>query len=535
MMISRRNFTTLSVATLGALLLNACSSDKSKTALPDSSADYGLQSSGYPVVTKPLTLTSSGTKSALAPDYNTMALVKEWQKTTNITVEWQNLPDTVFQEKKNLILASGDLPDAFFNTGLSDSEVVTYGTNGTLVPLETLIESHAPNLKKILDARPDIKAAITMSDGHIYTLPSVEELGLVQFPHMLAINKAWLDKLGMAVPTTIDEYHDALLAFKKDDPAGGGKTIPLSYEPGSWCGDIVDLIAALGGLPDNADHRIVQDGKVIFTAAQPEYKKAISALNTWYKEGLIDPESFSQDDKAYLAKGKTTTQSLGSFVWWEIEEMVGAEQADDYVLVPIMTGVDGKKLASVSNNQEISRGAFAITRTNKYPAATMRWVDYLYEPVQSAQSNWGPIGVTLKKDAKGILVQIPADASTSAGERRQKVAPGGPKIITKEDFVNVVAPEPRAADRQKIVQDMYLPNAANNGYPPVPLSNEELQQITSIETDITSVTKQKLAKWVVQGGIDAEWDGYVSQLKSIGLDRMIETYQQAYDRYQKNS
>lgn len=535
MMISRRNFTSLSVLAVGALMLNACSSDKSKGAIQDSSADYGLQGSGYPVVTKPLTLTFSGSKSALAPDYKGMALVQEWQKTTNITVDWQNLPDNVYQEKKNLILASGDLPDAFFNTGLSDSEVATYGTNGTLLALETLIDSHAPNLKKILDARPDIKAAITSSDGHIYTLPSVEELGLVQFPHMIAINKTWLDKLGLAVPTTIDEYHDALLAFKTADPAGGGKTIPLSYEPGTFCGDIVDLIAALGGLPDNVDHRIVQDGKVVFTAVQPQYKKAISALNSWYKEGLIDPESFSQDDKSYLAKGKTTTQSLGSFVWWEIKEMVGEDQAGDYVLVPILTGVDGKKLASVANNQEINRGAFAITRANKYPAATMRWVDYLYEPVQSAQANWGPIGVTLEKDAKGVLVQIPADASTSEGERRQKVAPGGPKVITKEDFVSVVAPEPRAAERQKIVQEMYLPHAANAAYPPVPLSNEELQQISSIETDVKSLTKQKLAKWIVQGGVEAEWDGYVSQLKSIGLDRMIETYQQAYDRFQSNS
>ncbi|WP_245934452.1 ABC transporter substrate-binding protein [Arthrobacter psychrolactophilus] len=534
MMISRRNFTSLSVLAVGTLMLNACSG-KSNSPVEDASADFGLQGSGYPVVTKPLTLSFSGTKSALAPDYKTMALVQEWQKTTNITVDWQNLPENVFQEKKNLILASGDLPDAFFNTGLSDSEVATYGTNGTLLPLETLIDAHAPNLKKILDARPDIKAAITSSDGHIYTLPSVEELGLVQFPHMLAINKIWLDKVGLEMPSTIEDYHDALVAFKKEDLAGGGKTIPLSYEPGTFCGDIVDLIAALGGVPDNVDHRIVQDGKVVFTAVLPEYKKAITALNGWYQEGLIDPESFSQDDKSYLAKGKTTTPSLGSFVWWEIKEMVGEDRAADYALVPILTGVDGKQRASVANNQEINRGAFAITRANKYPAATMRWVDYLYDPVQSAQANWGPIGVTLKKDDKGILVQIPADASTSEGERRQKVAPGGPKIITKDDFSNVVAPEPRAAERQKIVQEMYLPHAANDAYPPVPLSNEELQQISSIQTDVTSLTQQKLAKWIVQGGIDGEWDGYVSQLKNIGLEKMIETYQQAYDRFKQNS
>ena len=67
------------------------------------------------------------------------------------------------------------------------------------------------------------------------------------------------------------------------------------------------------------------------------------------------------------------------------------------------------------------------------------------------------------------------------------------------------------------------------------LSNEELQQISTIQTDITALVKQNMAKWIVSGGIEQEWDGYVSQLKNVGVDKMIEVYQQAYDRYKKNS
>lgn len=215
--------------------------------------------------------------------------------------------------------------------------------------------------------------------------------------------------------------------------------------------------------------------------------------------------------------------------------MVGADRANNYSIVPVLEGVDGKRIASQSNNQEIARGAFAITRTNKYPAATMRWADNLYDPIQSAQANWGPVGETLQKDASGLLTQIPAPAGTSEGERRQKVAPGGPKANTAENFKTVVAPEPRAAERQKIVNELYKPFAGNDGYPPVALSNEELQQISTIQTDITSLVKQNMAKWIVSGGIEQEWDGYVSQLKNVGVDKMIEVYQQAYDRYKSNS
>eukprot|EP01135_Chromosphaera_perkinsii_P009295 Nk52_evm1s1709 gene=Nk52_evmTU1s1709 len=136
-----------------------------------------------------------------------MELVQAWEADSGITINWNNEPDEVWGEKKNLLLAGGELPDALFNTGLSDAEVAKYGANGTLLALEDLIEENAPTLAAILAERPDIKAAITASDGHIYTLPSVEELGLVEFPRMLFINTDWLETYGLEMPTTVEEYH----------------------------------------------------------------------------------------------------------------------------------------------------------------------------------------------------------------------------------------------------------------------------------------------------------------------------------------
>lgn len=277
------------------------------------------------------------------------------------------------------------------------------------------------------------------------------------------------------MPTTVEEYHAALEAFKTQDPNGNGKAdeIPLSFRTDSFCANPHDLVAALGGQPENNDHRIVRDGKVQFTASTDEYRAGIEGLSEWYSQGLIDPESFSQDDVAYLSKGKAETPVLGSFFWWELEEMVGDDRAGDYAMLGVLEGVDGERLASVANNQEISRGAMAITRANAYPAATMRWADRLYDPVMSAQASWGPLGVTLEEDADGMLVQIPAAEGESEGERRQKVAPGGPKITTAEDFETVVAPEPRAKVRQDLVEEYYAPYAANEAYPPVLLSTDE--------------------------------------------------------------
>ena len=76
------------------------------------------------------------------------------------------------------------------------------------------------------------------------------------------------------MPQTLDEYTEALVAFKTQDPNGNGKAdeIPLSFMHMQWCMDIAGIFGAFG-LPDNMEHRIVRDGKVIFTATRLNIRK----------------------------------------------------------------------------------------------------------------------------------------------------------------------------------------------------------------------------------------------------------------------
>lgn len=529
----RRLAPTAAASAILALALTSCTAPD-ETSGDDRSSEYGFNETGLPIVDETLTLSIAGEKASLAPDYNEMELVQQWEEDTNIAIEWNMLAPEVYLDKRNLLLASNDLPDAFLNSRFTDDELVRYGTDGTLIPLEGLIEQYAPNLQAIFEERPELKAAVTASDGHIYSLPSAEELGLAAVPFFWSINKSWLDALGLDVPTTVDEYHDALVAFKTQDPNGNGKAdeIPLSFINNWWCADIGDLFAALGGIADNSDHRIVRDGEVIYTGADERYRDAIATLHEWYEEGLIDPESFTQDDKAYLAKGKTETPVLGSYVWWETAEVVGTDRADEYVLLPVLEGVEGQ-LVGRSNYADFGRNAFAITSANEFPSATMRWVDELYEPVMAAQVSYGPVGETLVENADGVLEQAELPEGVNAGELRQKVAlgAGAPHVLTREHFETVVLPEPRALERLIDLEEHYLPYAEPENYPSVFFSVEELEEIGSIEADIKALVEQKRAEWITSGGVEGEWDGYVSQLESMGLDRLVEIWQAGYDRF----
>jgi putative aldouronate transport system substrate-binding protein len=335
------------------------------------------------------------------------------------------------------------------------------------------------------------------------------------------------------MPTTLDELHDVLVAFKTKDPNGSGKQeeIPFSFIADWWCADVADLIFSPFGLPDTADHKVVKDGKVIYTAIQPEYKEAIGYFSKWVSEGLVDKEAFTQDDKAYLAKGKLNPESLGAFVWWETEEVVGTDRAKDYVLLPPLKGKDGKTIVSRSNYAEVGRGVFVITKANKQPDLTLRWVDQLYEPRMSAQINWGPVGIIYKEDTNGELVNLPLPEGTVMGEYRQKVAPGGPLLVLNTDFGKVVEMEPRAKQRKDDINKIYAPYLWPENYPQVFLSAEDLTKVNRIQVDLDKLVKQKRSGWMLNGGIEKEWDSYVAELKKIGLDDAMKIWQDALDRY----
>jgi len=525
----------LALGLSASLALTGCSSSESGKESKESAVAFN--ESGLPIVEEEVTLNFVSPKQPLAPDYSEMVIFDRLQEATNVSIKWNNIPGDGYQEKKNLLLASGDLPDAFYASGFTDQDLMQHGQSGTIIPLEDLIDKYAPNLKKLFEERPELKQIVTAPDGHIYSLPRAEEMDLVGMPNIMFINQTWLDKLGLEMPTTLEEYHDVLKAFKEKDPNGNGKQdeIGLTFWFNGWCGNEGDLIG-LFGLPDapfEADHRIVRDGKVIYAATQPEFKEAIAYYHQWVKEGLIDPEVVTQDTAQLFAKGKTEDPTLGSFIWWEDTEVVGTDRVDDYAILPPLKGKDGEIIVGRSNYSEYGRDAFVITSANNNPEITMRWVDQLYEPKMSAQINWGPIGEIYEEDQNGMLVNKELPEGVAMGELRQKVAPGGPFVVLKEHFGTVVDMEPRAKERLDILDKYYKPHMVEENYPQIFFSAEELEKINTIEPEIKEFVKQKEAQWLIEGGIEEEWDEYIEQLEAMGLNELMEVYQSGLDRFNK--
>lgn len=493
--------------------------------------------------------------SALSPDNSEKPLVQQMNENMGVTIDWNCVSGDTLTEKKNLILNAGDsLPDALMSAQLTDSELITGGANGLFIALEDLInEENTPNLMKLIEKRPEILATCTMPDGHVYSLPTISEMGfeysdgnvyyIGAIPQFTAINTDWLEAVGMEMPTTVDELHDVLVAFKENDVNGNGDStdeIPLSFifpeKNGSWCAGMSTLFAPFGCTDYNADHRAIEDGKVYYQAASDAYKNAIAYYHDWFEEGLIDIEVFSQDSSQYIAKGNGEDPRLGVFVWWEIPEVVGQERAASYEYLPILKGADGTYKVNLNEMGTTGRDKFAITKDCENPELLLKWVDQLYDPLMSMQAIYGPIGEywTEEPDENGCYSMRELKEGETAGELKSKNELLGPTRQLSEDYGTYYYMEDRAQERLDDLNDFWFQYVESTEYyPTVVYTEEEIETINDRLSDIKSMTEEKAAHWLRDGGIEEEWDQYLKDLDNMGLQDVVSAWQAAYDRYQE--
>lgn len=495
--------------------------------------------------------------SALSSGYDDNPVLKEMAENAGISITWETMSDSL-SEQVNIRIAGNDLPDAFNAVGFSNYDLSNYGQDGTFIDLTPYItEEYMPNLTKILEEHPDIRAAITMDDGCIYGLPAGEQMGtagvgkaedynIYTIPQYSMINKTWLDELGLEVPTTLDELHDVLVAFQENDMAtmygnDAGQTIPLSFGIDQWCWGQNIYYAGFGFTNWTndvcADLLLQPDGTVNFVSDDDNYRAALEYFHNWFTEGLIDQEVFSQDDTQYMAK--CSQGRVGVATWWYIEELMG-DHADDYVFLPVLDGPDGTHNVTVRDGGGINSGSLSITSACESPINLLKFYDQWYIPENTMQLQYGPIGTYFTgQDENGLWQSVTdeeaqAQFGKSAGELKSEMEVAGPKLILSDYYANVFEMEPRAQERLTDLYDYWMQFVDDTTTYPIDcvFTSDELDTIDRYRVDFENFVAEQEAAWLRDGGItDETWAAYKDNLNSYGMDKLLEVYQAAYDRY----
>lgn len=485
-------------------------------------------------------------------DPNKRTIFKRLQEKTNVEINWTAIQSDQWSDKISLEMANTkDMTDFIFSAGFSDNDLLKYAKQGVIIPLEEYIDAYMPNLKKVFDTYPEYKTMCTDTDGHIWALPWIEQLGsgkeaIQTVGNMSFINKKWLDFLGLKVPKTIDEFEQVLIAFR--DHASelqkkfkiDGEIIPMSCIVNDGDQDPSILINGFGegyGDADKGRHiAVTNDRKVICSATQDGYKAGITWLHKLYKEGLIDTESFTQEWSTYVAKGKSGRYGV-CFSW----DVANIDNLKDWVPLPALTA-DTRNITPQNGSftSGFDRGRCVITAVAKNPALVCAWLDQMYDPFQSPQNNWGTYGedddfdiFELSKNADGgEMLKHAALGDASPVEVREAEAVGGPLAIL-DDYYDVYVTCPDDAKyRLDWIKKYYTPDM--NGdyvYPNVFMSQDDTKRLSDLQADIEKLINANKSDWIMNGFNDADWDKYISELKAYGLDEYIEIFQKYLDAY----
>ena len=489
---------------------------------------------------------------------NNRTIFKRLEEATNVHVEWRTIQSDQWGEKIALEMANArTLPEVVFTAGFGDTDLQKYAKQGAIIALEKYIDTCMPNLQKVFEQAPEYRVMCTDENGHIWAFPWIEQLGyektaIQAVGNMPFINKGWLDFLGLAVPTTVDEFEAALIAFRDNADALkaefniDGSIIPMSFIMNDQ--DPYILINGFGegyGDVDGGRHiAVTNDKKVICTATQEGFKKGTAWMHKLYEEGLIDPEAFTQEWSTYVAKGKSGR--YGVCFTWDVANIAQVSMDDliagkGWVPLPALTA-DVRNITPQNGSftSGFDRGRCVVTATCKNPELVCSWLDLMYAPQQSPQNNWGTYGenddfdiFVMGTNAEGepMLTHAPL-GDASPVEVREAESVNGPLAILDSYYGKYVTLPDDAAYRLNWIKDVYTPDMNNDYvYPNVFMNANDNKECSNLNADLRKCINTAKSDWVMNGFTDADWNRFQNDLKAYGLDKYLEIHQKYLDAY----
>ncbi|KWX76414.1 ABC transporter substrate-binding protein [Paenibacillus riograndensis] len=475
-----------------------------------------------------------------------------------IKFNWQINPSDGAKEKRQISLASGDYPDAYLLTAyideFSQGDVLKYGQQGVLVPLNDLIDKYAPNIKAAMEKHPEMKTLNTAPDGNIYGLGAYAECFHCSYPNKMWINTEWLKKLNLKEPKTTEEFKQMLEAFKTKDPNGNGKAdeVPLSGSTEDFGVRIIPYLMNSFVYDDDRNYLNMTDGKVESAAIKPEWKEGLTYIKSLYDAGLIDPGAFTQNAEAFKKIGENAdAEILGAGAGMHPAIFInidpGNTRSAHYNPLAPLTGPKGISYTT-HDAGGVSPGAkFVITNkaSEEAKVALIKMVDYMFTPEGQTNAASGMKGidwtdpaegdVALGKDVKPVIKQIPM----AEGEAPRNAGWSGmghfymPKEY-RDTFVQ--ATDIYASNGYE--RRLYNASLLYQGHEPKELfpiwsiwiDPAEIDEASMLQTNLRNYIEQNELQFITGNkDLNKDWDAYVQGLKDLKLDRYLEILQKAYD------
>lgn len=490
---------------------------------PNSSSPTGAANTSQtgPLFAQPTTIsfmTMSHPSYPYDPNWVVWKYIKE---ATNVTLDVQAYGLTEWNDKLQLTMASGKLPDIIY---MATESMNKFALDGPFADIVSNL-SKLPNFSKWYNASQENKDELksyTSADGKVYMFP----LGVGD---EVTMNKrGWLARLdilqknNLKVPTTYDELYTVMKQLKT--------IYPDSYP---FCdrqlitGYGMDLLAAQWGTRADCYYDFNKK-EWRYGPIEDSFKALVQWLNKCYKEGLVPPDILTLETKGwtdYMSSSKSffTVDYISRMDFFNLPMQTQNPDANlCYISPPKGSGANGQAIFAKTN---YGGGGECITNgSNKENA--LKFEDWLYSDQAKQLLIWGKDGETYKV-VDGNKKYITNDAK-DVPEKMYGVRTFG--LLQSGDSQNT------ALSYTKPCVDAMLTTSEKDSekqFNPkwwMAFNKQEQDVQLSLEQTIKDSMQKNISKFITgEQGMD-QWDNYVAEIKKLGIDKWLQTCKSAYDR-----
>lgn len=475
-------------------------------------------------------------------DLNEHIVVQAAEEVTGVHINFTHASFFTANDDFNLMTAAGDYCD------LISCAVKYYATggagameDGVIINLSDLIPEYAPDYNAVINSDETHIAQSRSDTGNILAFYTWKDE--VYNRSGMQTRGDWLDELGLDAPETYEEYESVLQAFQSaygctaamqmypsclltGSMLCGGYGISGYYTVYDDSGEIPNVMFQIDG---TAHCSLLEDG----------YRNYLTMLNKWYTEGLISSDFLSGSCNPNDSNNLGDIYSGNTGIWYsEYQNLADYASSidDDNVYIAALKDPTLKKGDKTHFGSSIALGSSSgfttsiSTQCENTELAT-KWCNFWFTEQGFLLATYGIEGESYTLDASGnpVFTELVTNNPNGLSQREAQSMYSlsqFPTLSKKSvDFLSL--------NDEQIAAIEVWDSSIDGAYlmPDVSLTPEESAEYASIMSDINTYASTTVDQMVIGEASLADWDTFTDTLRGMKIDRCVEIYQTALDRY----
>lgn len=486
--------------------------------------------------TEPLDLSILYSDQPAYPYKQDWMLFAKLKEMTNVTLKPTIVPMSDYSQKRSLLISSGDAPLVIPKT--YPGEESAFVASGAILPISDYIDL-MPNFKDKIekwDMESELEG-LRQEDKKYYVLPGLHEA--VWPDYTLIVRTDIFEKHNIAIPTTWDELYTAMKQLKQEYP----DVTPFSdrFKFNSTLNIAATGFGTKGGWGFGSGLTYKEDSdEFVYTAATDEYKDMLAYFHKLVDEGLLDKESFTQDDdqavqkfvtgKSFIINGNSQT------VVQHRNDMDKTLGEGKYAISKIT--VPGGPAGQLMSGSRLENGVMISSKVkeSEHFKAILQFIDWLYYSDEGQEfTKWGVEGVTYTKEGgvRKLMEDINYNGLNPKGTKDLRIEHGFSGGVFAYGGTTELLQSMFSEEEQQFQKSMSETKTVVKPEPPIPYSVEERERVTLLSTPLKDYTDQNTLKFILGDRDLAEYDKFVKELDSQGVGQYLEIANKTYKDYKE--